>query len=238
MTNRSTLLTELATHADALTESGVHREPRWTWDVNRNRKPLEPWITVQPSLLAQLSAAVVPGETYAQAGVSVRITPRSTPPARLDAIDRCKAIESAAARWCGSLRLPPRADTAGNIRALVGASAVLDPDTIAALLTEVRAWRYWAATVVGWLTPPWRPLAPCPMCSVADRLRVRLDLGTACCMACGTAWSPDTIDLLAQTVRAYRDNSRAQKLASSKESRRLLEEKVRPPLTSTARDVR
>jgi hypothetical protein len=221
VTNRSTsvagLVADLTAHGGALTRPRTHRESRWTWDANRNRKPLAPWVTRQPSLLEQLAAAVVPSEAYAAVGAGGRVAPRSTPPARLDAIDRWQAIEAAALRWSASLGLRARPDLAGRVSALVAAGAGLDAPTLAALLAEVRAWHYWAATVVGWLTPPWRPLAPCPACQARDRLRVRLDQGTACCLGCGRAWGPDTIDALAASVRAYREASRD---ASRERSRR------------------
>lgn len=195
-------LDDLLANADELTDPRRHTEVISAWDRNRNKRTKRRTITL-PSLLVQLAEAVVPGEAYveqdgAQGGFA------SSPPARLDAIDRLLAIEAGAARWVTSIGLTLRTDTAGNIRALVGIAATLDSDTLDALATEIYLWRTWAATVTGWQTPPWRPRASCPVCETIGTLRVRLDRKTACCMSCGEAWdeSDGRIFLLADHIRA------------------------------------
>jgi hypothetical protein len=207
---------DLLTAADELTDPRRHVEvlTGHYWDHNRNRKTRTVRrTTTLPSLLKQLADAVVPGETYVENDAS-RPGFRSTPPARLDAIDRLLAIEAAAARWVTSIGLTLRPDTAGNIRTLVGIAGTLDSDTLDALLTEVTTWRVWAATVTGWLTPPWRPRAACPICDSRDTLRVRLDQKTACCMGCGEAWSESEIGLLADHIRAEGELTESRNRAS------------------------
>ena len=198
-------LADLLAAADELTDPRRHVEvltaTHW---VNRNRKTVtKRRVTTLPSLLDQLGAAVHPGEAYVEQEGS-KPGFRSTPPARLDAIDRLLAIDAGAARWVQSVGLTVRATTAGNIRALIGISGTLDSDTLQALTTEVYLWRNWAATVTGWQSPPWKPRAACPICDTKDTLRVRLDRKTACCMACGEAWgeSDGGIFLLADHIRA------------------------------------
>jgi hypothetical protein len=194
-----TKLDDLLSAADELTDPRRHVEVITGWTKSRNRKTIRR-VTTLPSLLNQLADAVVPGETYVE-NDGARPGFRSTPPARLDAIDRLLAIEAAAARWVVSVGLTLRHDAAGNIRALVGISAQLDSDTLDALYTEITNWRAWAATVTGWQTPPWRPRVACPVCDTLGSLRIRLDRHTACCVGCGEAWGEDAIGLLAEHIR-------------------------------------
>lgn len=198
----SDLLLDIAETADELTEPRNHIEIIEAWDHNRNRKRKRRELKL-PSLLAQLAQAVVPGESYAEEGPVTAAAFGSRPPARLDAIDRLLAIEAASARWCWSLRLTLRDEPARNIRALVGAAAVMDSDTMRTLLDDLRTWRTWAATVTGWQRPPDAPRAPCPDCEAYGTLRVRLDRSTACCLSCGAAWDQTNITILAELVRQY-----------------------------------
>jgi hypothetical protein len=199
-------VSDLLAAADELTDPRRHVEVISGWTKSRNRKTIRR-VTTIPSLLAQLADAVIPGETYIE-NDSSRPGFRSTPPARLDAIDRLLAIEAGAARWVTSVGLTLRQDAAGNIRALVGISAQLDSDTVEALYTEITNWRAWAATVTGWQTPPWRPRVPCPVCDKLGSLRIRLDRKTAVCMDCGEGWDEPTgtIFLLADYIREEGDS--------------------------------
>ncbi len=205
-------IADLLAAADELTDPRRHVEVLSGWDRNRNRKVVRR-ITTLPSLLDQLAEAVHPGETYVENDTS-RPGFGSRPPARLDAIDRLLAIEAAAARWLTSMHIQLRADTAGNIRALVGIAGTLDSDTLAALHTEVTTWRSWAATVTGWQRPPWRPRVGCPVCDAVGSLRIRLDRSTACCMDCGEAWDEASIGLLAEHIRAEGELAESMKSAS------------------------
>jgi hypothetical protein len=198
-----TQLADLLAAADELTDPRRHVEviEATFWDKNRNKKTRTKRRTTNvPSLLAQLAAAVVPGETYVE-NDSSRPGFGPAPPARLDAIDRMIAIDAGAARWVASVGLVVRDTTEANIRALVGIAATLDSDTFDALVLEVTMWRAWAATVTGWQRPPWRPRATCPICDERGALRVRLEQKTACCMSCGEAWSEVEIGLLAEHIR-------------------------------------
>jgi hypothetical protein len=198
-------MADLLAAADELTDPRRHVEVISGWTKSRNRVTRRR-ITTLPSLLDQLAEAVHPGETYIE-NDSARPGFGSRPPARLDAIDRLLAIEAGAARWVTSLRMSLRADTAGNIRALVGICGTLDSNTLAALHTEVTTWRSWAATVTGWQTPPWRPRVPCPVCDTIGSLRIRLDRKTACCMDCGDSWDEQSIGLLAEHIRLAGEES-------------------------------
>lgn len=213
--DRADMLTRIAETADALTEPSKHVEPITDWTDQRNRTQRRVWVTDQPSLLDQLAAAVIPGEVYMEPqGPAAKTKHGSTPNARLDAVDRLLAIEAGAAKWCVELRVALRERPESNIRALVGAAAGLDSDAQERLLRDLSAWRLWAATVAGWRVPAWRPNAPCMVCERRDALRVRLDKGTACCVACGAVWDRHEIDGLAEFVRRHRELAKAQALAA------------------------
>jgi hypothetical protein len=213
--DRADMLTAIASTADQLTEPTKHAEPIPDRNEHRNKVMRRVWVTEQPSLLDQLAAAVMPGEVYVDPqGPAAKSKPGSTPPARLDAVDRLLAIEASAALWMMDLRIPMRDSVTSNIRALVGAAGGLDSDKQQSLLDNMRVWRLWAATVVGWHVPAWRPNSPCMVCEKRDVLRVRLDKGTACCMACGAVWDRQHIDELAEFVKRHRELAKAQALAA------------------------
>lgn len=211
------LLAAITEVADDLTQPIRHTERIQDRDQHRNLRVRRAWTVTLPCLLDQLAQAVVPGGVYVEdQGDPARSTPRSTPPARLDAIDRSHAIDVGAATWCTRERLTLRDTTVRNIRALVGAAATMPSDTAHQLHTDLRTWRTWAQTVTGWIRPPDTPPAPCPLCAARGALRVRLDKGTACCLTCGAAWDAATIGLLGEHVRAYTaEAERARRAARS-----------------------
>lgn len=191
---------------DALTNPMHVRERYEVWDGNRNRKTRW-WEHRMPSLLDQLAAAAVPGEVYVEeTGGHIRRTPRSCPPARLDAINLELAITAWAADTAWRVTRTVRDDTAANLRAIVGAKLTSDQE--ADILDQLRRWVYQARVIAGWQRPPWRPDAPCPACDQRG-LRVRLDLSTAACVECGETWDPATIGVLAEHVRRVGEQTRA-----------------------------
>lgn len=199
-------MSELGDAVDALTNPYRHVEPIPEWSASRHKRVRRIWITTQPSLLDQLAAAVIPGETFTENdGDATHVAFGSAPPARLDAIDRLLAIEAGAAMWCLRVRLTLRETATGNLRALVGAS--LDSGTVTQLVRDVTAWHTWAATVTGWQRPAYRPNAPCPVCEHRGALRVRAERQVGCCLACGAAWDASTIGILAEHVKAHLQHS-------------------------------
>lgn len=204
----SDLLADIATAADELTNPmhTVERIP----DTNtyRHKRLRRVWVTNLPSLLDQLAAAIVPGESYVEDEVT-RAAFASRPAARLDAIDRLLAIEAGAAMWCVNTALKPRDDPAGNIRALVGKAPVLPSSDQRTLARDLVSWRTWAATVTGWEHPPHAPRAPCPLCDARGSLRIRLEKNTGCCMACGSAWDATNIGLLTGHITDHITTTRA-----------------------------
>lgn len=194
-------MTDLATiadAADALTNPIQVRERYEQW-VNRNRV-VKHWTHTMPSLLDQLAGAVMPGEVYVedQGGHVVR-TPRSIPPARLEAVNALIQIEAGAALWVTRSGLSLRESAPANIRALVGAQ--VDSDAARGILVDLRRWYGWAATLTGWERPAWRPHAPCPACDT-KALRIHLARQTATCVHCGESWTSDTIGILGAHIEA------------------------------------
>jgi hypothetical protein len=201
-------MTDLGTIADAvdaLTNPIRVRERIEWWDEHRNRKHRYHEHTVA-SLLDQLHSAMVPGEAYVEDdGGHIRRTPRSMPPARLEAISASLQIDAAAGNWVITVGLTIRDTTAGNIRALVGAQT--DSDTTSEILRDLRRWYGWAATLSGWERAPWKPEATCPLCGERGTLRVHFARKSATCVNCHESWTEDTIGLLGDHIRAEADRT-------------------------------
>lgn len=203
-------MTDLATIADAvdaLTNPINVRELIYKRQDNGYRKLTREWVHTAPSLLNQLAAAVIPGESYLEdTGDKVRgKRPFPPPPARIEAINAGLIIEAGAAMWVTRLGLRLRENAERNLRAMVGAP--MDSDTAADILRDLRRWYGMAATVSGWERAPWRPDAPCPACEV-KKLRVHLARKTATCVNCGESWTPDTIGILGDYVSGLRHTHR------------------------------
>lgn len=196
-------MTDLATIPDAvdlLCNPIRQRIPLHRWDHNRNKKVTYHEVRA-PSLLEQLHLARVPGVMYVEDdGGKVRSTPRSVPPARLEAINAYLAISAGAASWVAEVGLHLRDSPASNLRALVGAQST--SDTLNLILADLRRWYGWAATLSGWERAPWRPDAPCPLCTARGGLRIHLARQTATCTTCGEVWTPTTIGILGAHIEA------------------------------------
>jgi len=196
-------MTDLLTIADLvdnLTNPIRHTERIFDRDLHRNRRLRRVWTVTLPSLLDQLALAMFPGEVYTEDQPHTRSTPRSMPPARLEAINALLQIQAGTAMWMLRSELPLRLTTTDNLRALVGARP--EPE----LQRDLQRWYGWAATLTGWERPPWTPQAPCPGCGNRT-LRVRLDRKTAVCVSedCDHWWDSDNIGLLADYVRQWGD---------------------------------
>jgi hypothetical protein len=204
------LLDQILDTADALTEPHMHTEPITYWDTNRHRKTRR-HTTIQPGLLAQLYQSVIPASSSTEA--SAGGTFGSRPPLAVEALSRHDQIAMAVLRWCTSMGLPTRASVESNIRALVGAVGHLDDDTTAALLTEMRQWRRWAAVLTGWENLLRPAGVPCPIvdCGKTNTLRINLTTKTGMCQACGATWSEDDggISILADHVRLQSNRAAA-----------------------------
>lgn len=214
----------IADAVDALTNPYQHVEPIPEWDTSRHKKVRRIWVTTQPSLLDQLAAAVIPGETFTEDdGEVAGAAFGSQPPARLDAIDRLLAIDAGAGMWVLRLHLTLRENTTANLRAIVGANT--DSWQASQILGDLLAWHTWAATVTGWQKPAYRPNAPCPVCEHRGSLRVRAERQVACCLACGSAWDAASIGVLGEHVRLHLERSAlAARMAREAERQRRMAE--------------
>jgi hypothetical protein len=197
------LLHEIADYADELTDSRRNTERIATTDKHRHRRVRDVWVTKHPSLLQQLEYAVEPGETLLETeettggGTSFE----SRPAARLDAINELQRIQRETAAWCVRARVSVRGTPTGNVRALVGAAALMGSTDQRALAADLRRWRTAAATITGWERPPVAPRTTCPICAARNTIRVRLDEKTGLCVACGETWDSETVGLLAEHIR-------------------------------------
>ena len=196
MTNMLTL----AEVAEELCDPRQFTEPLWRWSPGRHRVRVGTHIVVLPGLLDQLHEAVQPLLSGLNDSGS-RGVPKSTPPLQLDALDRWIDIEIHAGTWMAALGLTVRATPQDNIRGLVGA---VRGEHAQQLLTDLRRWRGWAATMTGWQTL-YTPRADCPVTGCGERgtLRINLDRKTAVCVACRSTWSEDVIGLLAEHIRQH-----------------------------------
>jgi len=198
-----TLLDQIATIADTLTEPHFNRERYEVWDSNRHKK-VRHHTTVLPGLLAQLYQSVIPagcssGEPQASS------IPASRPPLAVEALSCHDEISMAVLAWCEDLGLALRASVESNVRALVGAAGHLDHDLQKRLLADLRRWRGWSAVLVGWENVLVLRGATCPLpdCEQTGTLRVNLTAERAACRACGATWSSEdgSIQVLGEHIK-------------------------------------
>lgn len=208
-------LSELRDVCDALCDPRQFREPRWTWDANRNKKPLPDHVVVLPGLLVQLHEVVYPGSAPESNGGS-RPVPSSRPPLRTDAMSALFAIHCAVARWHMSYCLTTRDTLESSVRQLLGRVSTEDSDTQAALLTEMRSWQRQAEIICGWREPDPQLQVPCPVEGCGERrLRVAMTDLKARCEACGARWAEQedewtgSISILAGHIAAFQKTSKA-----------------------------
>lgn len=204
-------LTTIADAADALTDPRQHREPRWEWDQNRNRKPLPDHVTTLPGLIQQLRDMTEPGAT--DDGAGVRTVPDSRPPVAIDAVSLLASIEFGVARRCLEFGWAARETVEATIRLLVGEAGRLPSDKQRVVAAELRSWRHQAEVICRWQVGGVELVAPCPArvgdttCGARGTLLANADTHAAWCTACGTQWEPDEAEALFRHVREYREAS-------------------------------
>ncbi len=198
--------------ASALTDPRQHAEPRWEWDVNRNRKALPPHRTIVPGLIQQLRDAVEPGESSEGSGGNTA----GLLPGDINAVSLLASIEHGS-RWrCLDWGVAGRTTAEDHIRGLVGAVSKRTSDEAFELLSELRSWQRQAEVITGWRTPS-RPLnAPCPACDANGSLLARVDAEdpSAVCTACAERWDSETIGLLARHVIDYQEKAATTRAAA------------------------
>jgi hypothetical protein len=206
----SDTLADIVDAGDALTNPRQHAEPRYEWDHNRHRKPLDPHRTVVPGLVQQLRELAEEGASNGD-DTGVRSVPGSSPPGAFDAVSLLAAITFGAAWRVERIGLKSRDTAEGNIRALVGEAGRLDSDTQREIRAELRSWQRQSEILTGWRTPPRELLAPCPQCNARGALLAYADEDNprARCTACDASWAEiphageGSIRVLAAHVIAY-----------------------------------
>ena len=183
-------LTNKHTHTEHLTER------------HKGRTHTKTRITTHPPLITQLNQSDTPNNT--NSGDGPRPGFASKPAARLDALDTLLRIDHQARQQLTNLgHTPPRSTTA-TIRKLGSLHPNLNPPTQKELETTIRSWYTQARIITGWDTPPWNPDNTCPQCAERGTLKIRLADHIAMCTndPCRATWTPDTIGLLADHIRA------------------------------------
>jgi hypothetical protein len=198
-------LLDIQDAADTLCNPRPHAEPRYEWDANRHRRPLDPHRTVVPGLVQQLRDLAEPG-VDGEAGSGGGL---ESCPVAIDAVSLLQSIEFGAAWRCQRQGLKRRADAEAHIRALVGVADQLDYDERQDLRRELRSWQHQAEVLAGWKTPARELLAPCMACDARGSLLARADGSAAWCTACGERWDEATVGVLARHVASYRARSAA-----------------------------
>lgn len=204
MTDRDTLITQLADDVRLLTEPREHTQPYDQWTKSRNRK-FSTHVTRQPSLLAQLRVLVVSPVTEDSTGRSV---PGSRTPEGAAAFDLLESITEGAAGWAAALTGRPRLTVRENLTAAVGAATGASDLHLKQVALDVAIWLEAVQIATGWEDRTVRPYARCPHCERLGTLRLKAGADDrAWCVGCGAVWSraEGTIGLLADHIRAVND---------------------------------
>lgn len=163
--------------------------------------------TTIPSLLDALRAACVPGSAPEQVGATGGAF-ESKPPLEVEAVTVYRGIRDDAARWARKYGLNPREPLPRTLRLLVSVTAT--EDQRANLLTDATRWVREARLAVGLDAAPITVEARCPICGrknaiVVHGVGLTPDRQHANCIRCNVTWSPDQLGLLAEMLRANRE---------------------------------
>ncbi len=117
----SDVIQAIADEVEHLADPRQHSEPRWYWDVQRHRKPLEPHRTTVPGLVEQLRQLAQPGASV-EAGSNGY---NESAPAAVDAVSLLGSIEFGSYRRLTDAiergaRVERRRGAEACLRALVG----------------------------------------------------------------------------------------------------------------------
>lgn len=199
-------LDKLLEAVDELTRPRRHREgltPDMAPLDARTRKPIHGAVIQHvASLLEQLEDCPPANTLVLDNGHPV---PDSRPNANIESLDALAAVERES-RWLLTYLGGTGRDTAAdNLRGLVGMFDQLLIEQQRDLAQIAQRWASRAKSVTGWEDPPFSPNNTCPLCAASRTLRIRvisISDAHASCVACGETWTPDTIGLLAEHIRA------------------------------------
>lgn len=179
------LLAQVQNMADWLLDSRPHTERIEYWD-NGNRK-VRTHTVVMPSLLDQLRD-MVPRSAGAAVEGSIGAAFASKPPLHLEALSRWQEIHADPYWW-----------------AQLGIVHELTDTDLRALLSQLRRWYGWCATITGWERTLSPHRATCPQCSERGRLLINLTVGSAMCRDCKATWISEdgSINVLAAHIAEH-----------------------------------
>lgn len=187
---------------DQLVGGWTHAERHLIRTPDRKQRA-ERHLSHHPGLLAQLHAHAA--ELLGLAEDAAHRIPDSCPPGAWGAFCAVVRIEQAAAAWVDQLRMPLRADSAGNLRFLLSMTAAPGPhgEPIAA---DIHRWWTIARVEAGWDQPPRTLTDPCPAEDCGNRsIRVNAEVCAAWCSECGRTWDATNIGVLGGMLAAARE---------------------------------
>ena len=207
MKTRNDLLADLADAVRELTEPRNHTEYREVTvsetvtarksgkQRTRRTKQRRPHVVTLPGLLDSLRSAAVPGSSEAgSSGGSFE----SRPSAELEPLAVLREIIDDVGFWMRTFDID-RPTLAKCCSALV--SAPHDDEQLARIATQARRWVKRARLATGFDPAPVTIAAPCVYCGKRG-LVIAGDHQSARCTRCLVTWTPDTIGLLADMLRA------------------------------------
>lgn len=161
---------------------------------------------VLPNLLEQL------GETMSRKATSGDMmggstTFRSSAPVSAESLDGLLEIERTVDHWQNLLGVSWRVGVEDRLRGILGNATVRhDLALLKGIAYDFARMVTIASVLTEWESEPFKPQATCPLCEARGTLRIREATKTAMCVQCRQHWTPDTLGLLAEYVRA--DNER------------------------------
>ena len=156
---------------------------------------------VLPNLLDQLDESLMRSGTVSD-GSKFGFRSASSP-AVDEAIDVLIEIDRTVDHWVTTLGLTARNGASANLRLVLGAATtIVDIETLRDLENEFSRLATIAAVMTEWESRPFAPRASCPLCEARGTLRIREKSKTGACVHCGAHWTPETLGILAEHVRA------------------------------------
>ena len=149
-----------------------------------------------PGLIAELGNAAIPGSAEAGAATGGF---ESKPSAELEPLSVLREITDDAGRLSRRYNID-RPTLTATLHALV--SAPHSDTQLRELARQANRWVHRAKVATGFEPAPITLDRPCPYCTAKNALVLSGDMTNARCTRCGIDWTPDTIGLLGDMLRA------------------------------------
>lgn len=190
-------LTEPRHHTEYVELTVVETVTRRGRTRERRRRERRAHIIELPGLLQALAQAARPGSSDASGTAAGGF--ESRPSAELEPLSVLREITDDMGFWARTFSIE-RVTLAGNLSALV--SAPHDDPQLEHIANQARRWVRRARMATGFDPAPMTLSEPCPYCHRRHALTISGDMQRARCNRCGVDWTPDTIGLLADMLRA------------------------------------